>query len=601
VSLLLVVRDEDKSAPLLRWAVRLAHGAGDRLLILNVNYHTSTSDGEWTSVDSTWCRANIAMGDVLSSELDNLQILTRVVKGSDAFKTAQSVVKEEKPKLLLTNRNQQLDSDEEVKLVRNLLEHATCAVAVLRLGDTDGKNSKVLIPCGGGPHSKYALRLVQGVEEIQPTAFFVEPDADEVSEDVGYMRLRKIVSRAGLCQSEVNCKVVISDHVSQSIADETMTNEYGMMLHGASDVSTLRRKLFGTVSDKLLRVDDGTAIGVIRSAKPVGHRMRDAFERIVHLSVPQLSRDERIALFGEVEDKSRWSFDFAALMVLATSIASLGLLADSGAVVIGAMLVAPLMMPLLGGGLSLVQGNWPLWRRCQTAVLSGFLSALAIGLLSGLAARALGMALTSELEARGAPNALDLGVAFVSGLAASYCLARPKLSGALAGVAIAAALVPPIATTGIGISLGEMEVAKGAALLFGTNVVAIVFGAALNFYTAGIRGRSGASGLWSKRIFIVFALLCVGLTVPLTSKLISKVTRPVSIVKQLNEVELSGARVITVAPSGRENGVRVMVVRVASPTPLTQAQVKSMHKVLAERYKKGVIMRVRTELVNEVR
>ena len=90
----------------------------------------------------------------------------------------------------------------------------------------------------------------------------------------------------------------------------------------------------------------------------------------------------------------------------------------------------------------------------------------------------------------GGPNLLDMGVAFLSGIAAAYCLARPGLSSALAGVAIAAALVPPIATTGIAIAFGELSVAAGAALLFATNVVAIILGSALNFWVAGIRGKS---------------------------------------------------------------------------------------------------------------
>jgi len=221
----------------------------------------------------------------------------------------------------------------------------------------------------------------------------------------------------------------------------------------------------------------------------------------------------------EIEGKARWSFDFAALMGMATLIASLGLLANSGAVVIGAMLVAPLMMPLIGSGLAVVQGNWPLWARGMKAVGLGFLAALIIGLLSGLLARVAGFTLTDELTARGNPTLLDLGIAFVSGVAASYCLARPKLSGALAGVAIAAALVPPIATVGITVSLGAWSVATGAALLFGTNVVTVILGSAFNFWLAGLRGR-GEGGEWRRRMLIFLMLACIGCAVPLTLVLI---------------------------------------------------------------------------------
>ena len=138
---------------------------------------------------------------------------------------------------------------------------------------------------------------------------------------------------------------------------------------------------------------------------PVGDRVRERVGRLLSLTVPQLGRDERIQLFSEMEGRARWSFDFAVLMILATLIAGLGLLADSAAVVIGAMLVAPLMTPLLGGGLAMVQGNWPLWKQCQKAVLLGFFSALVIGAMLGGVARLIGMGLTGELMARGETDA----------------------------------------------------------------------------------------------------------------------------------------------------------------------------------------------------
>lgn len=370
------------------------------------------------------------------------------------------------------------------------------------------------------------------------------------------------------------------------------------MLIGASNTGTLRRKLFGTLPDKLLKGPEGLAVGVVRAALPTGRRMREALGHFMRLRVPQLERDERIALVDEVEGKARWTFDFAALMILATSIAGLGLLADSAAVVIGAMLVAPLMMPLIGGGLSLVQGNWPLWRRSQRAVLMGFLAALGIGLLLGWGARLMGFGLTSELAARGEPTLLDLGVAFVSGIAASYCLARPTLSGALAGVAIAAALVPPIATVGICLSLGEVATARGAALLFGTNVVAIVLGAAANFFFAGIRGRS-AGGLWAQRLFIVFALTCAGLAVPLTSVLIGKVTVPRMMERSLNEVAENGGYRLVKLRKSRPGGEKLIVLELAGPEAPGDELVEELRKAAEEEAGESVKLRIRTLLETE--
>jgi len=265
------------------------------------------------------------------------------------------------------------------------------------------------------------------------------------------------------------------------------------------------------------------------------------------------------------------------------------------------MLVAPLMMPLLGGGLSLVQGNWPLWRSCQASVLLGFLSALIIGCLLGLIARVLDMSMTSELLARGEPSTLDLGVAFVSGIAASYCLARPRLSGALAGVAIAAALVPPIATTGICLAVGNYAVAQGAALLFGTNVVAIVIGAAVNFYIAGIRGKQRASGVWSRRFFIIFALLMAGLLVPLSSVLISRIAGPEEVKMALRqEGELYGLEIKKVLRGSMVDEVQELEILLESSTPLTIEMMKALKNRAEEETGKAIKLRIRTILISEM-
>ena len=164
----------------------------------------------------------------------------------------------------------------------------------------------------------------------------------------------------------------------------------------------------------------------------------------------------------------------------------------------------------------------------------------------GFLARWLNLGMTDQLRMRGEPNSLDLGIAFVSGIAASYCIARPKLSGALAGVAIAAALVPPIATVGIGLALGQTEVALGVALLFGTNIVAIVLGAGLNFMLAGISGIHKA-GAWGRRSLITLILVCLGLAVPLTSVLLSRLSRSVRLESAIESKLPEGVKLVSVS------------------------------------------------------
>ena len=446
--------------------------------------------------------------------------------GVDRRRRILNAAKDEWPGLLVIGKQAGVKSEDlNLRFSTDIFEKAVCQVLVVRVSDDlASPGQRILVPCAGGRHSRRALKLAKALSDSGTVAFQVRPEADELSDELGHQDLRRIVKRAGLNPKEILSRVRLGEDFTELLGEEMGDESYGMLLIGASDSGTLRRKLFGTLPERLLSRENGLTVGVIRAERSKGHRFQEFVGRMVHLSIPQLNRTERLALFDEVESKSRWNFDFAALMMLATGIAGMGLLANSGAVVIGAMLVAPLMMPLIGTGLSLVQGNWPLARQAMGAVGRGFCFAFALSLALGFLARCLDLGLTDQLRMRGEPNSLDLGIAFVSGIAASYCIARPKLSGALAGVAIAAALVPPIATVGIGLALGQTTVALGAALLFGTNIVAIVLGVGLNFMLAGISGIHKA-GAWGRRSLIVLILVCLGLAVPLTSVLISRLSR----------------------------------------------------------------------------
>jgi uncharacterized hydrophobic protein (TIGR00271 family) len=223
------------------------------------------------------------------------------------------------------------------------------------------------------------------------------------------------------------------------------------------------------------------------------------------------------------------------LILLSTSIAGLGLLQNSTAVVVGAMLVAPLMTPIVGAGLALTQGNRHLVRHAGKSVGIGFLGALAVGLVLGAIVPTDG--LSGEVLARTHPTLLDLAVALVSGVAAAYALARPNLSAALPGVAIAAALVPPVASIGIAAAHGAFGRAIGATLLFGTNVVAIILGSAATLFVLGIRGNKDRRQPWvTPLLSTLLVVLCV-FAVPLSTWLMDQVRSerlPQSLVEQIS-------------------------------------------------------------------
>jgi len=183
-----------------------------------------------------------------------------------------------------------------------------------------------------------------------------------------------------------------------------------------------------------------------------------------------LTADEKIVVTQDIRQSATSSFDFFLLVVLSCSIATLGLVTDSPAVIIGAMLVAPLMSSIIGIGMSSITGDSFLARNSATALLRGAVLAVLLSSLMTLINSKLPFVvlqeLPSEVLARTHPSPIDLGIALAGGLAAAYALTRPNISAALPGVAIATALMPPLCTVGVGLALTRWDVAGGRSPAF---------------------------------------------------------------------------------------------------------------------------------------
>lgn len=178
---------------------------------------------------------------------------------------------------------------------------------------------------------------------------------------------------------------------------------------------------------------------------------------------------------AEVEKNGRLSYPLVFLTLASCAIATLGLLLNSVAVIIGAMLIAPLMGPIVLFGFSIAHTNTAMAARGGLALLIGVAGALATAIV--IVKLAPFIPPTPEILARTSPNLFDLLIAVFSGLAAGYAIIRGQ-SGVVVGVAIATALMPPLAVVGYGIATAEPEIFKGAALLFLTNMLAIAFSVA---------------------------------------------------------------------------------------------------------------------------
>jgi uncharacterized hydrophobic protein (TIGR00271 family) len=178
-----------------------------------------------------------------------------------------------------------------------------------------------------------------------------------------------------------------------------------------------------------------------------------------------------------------WAWRFTIMLTFSVVVAVMGLSADSAAVVIGAMLLAPLMQPVLATAacLSMSLFGRALWALIRVLTATAWCIMIAY-VLSRLIPDG---PLPGEVEARTRPDIRDLVVALAAGAAGAYATVRRDASSALPGVAVAVALVPPLATVGITLEAAEPELAVGAALLYGTNLAAIIFAGVMVFIATG--------------------------------------------------------------------------------------------------------------------
>jgi uncharacterized hydrophobic protein (TIGR00271 family) len=319
-------------------------------------------------------------------------------------------------------------------------------------------------------------------------------------------------------------------------------------------------------------------------------------EETIQRFVPQIERENRIALVDRLQSSAAWNFDFLALMVLSTTMAAMGLIQNSAAVVIGAMLVAPLMTPLLGLGLALVQGNPVLARLSFRSVALGLFVSLLVGFLVGLCTLSF-QEPTREMLARGGPGLLDLFVAFAAGLAAAYASCRPGLIAALPGVAIAAALVPPIATSGLALSLGDFALALGALLLFGINMVTIVLASVISLLAVGIRNIKKTSR-WTV-IFgsaVIVSVLALGVYLSLQPREYELTEKlPSGLLEAVQESLGTDYRLDGLAVAYDELGVQLNV-QVVGNAPAPKEMATAVRTLISDHYDQPVRVRLLTRI-----
>jgi uncharacterized hydrophobic protein (TIGR00271 family) len=498
---LAAVRDEGDLRPLLGLACSLARAHDGEVRLLTV-----TRSGARPS----WLKLPLPEDDC-----DHVPVDEVVRSGTNVGAIILQEVRQIEPDTLVLGWSGQPQRGRYLlgRTLDPVIQTAPCDVIVLR-GECVDSVQRVLIPVGGGPDAPRSFDIARALApEATLTALYVASERLGPSEAlVGRERLDTLMQ--GLRDpSHVQTRVVWAKGSVEGILDEAARG-YDLLIVGAGRENVMGRFLFGDIS-QTISVNSPIPTMVVR------HRLtyaRSLVQRIwarVFGLAPTLTAQEQATVYRNVRRGSQPSTDFFVLITLASGIASIGLLLNSPAVIIGAMLVAPLMSAILGMGLSIVKGDGRFFWRALSTTIRGMLLAVFTGAVVGLIVP--GASLTPEVLSRAHPSLLDLGVALVSGAAAAYAMSRPKVSAALAGVAIAAALAPPLTAVGIGLVLRQWWAAGGALLLFLTNVVSIVAAGGLTFFLLGFRpepGRPGQTVLMRRGVRSIAVLLLL-LTIPL--------------------------------------------------------------------------------------
>lgn len=309
----------------------------------------------------------------------------------------------------------------------------------------------------------------------------------------------------------------------------------------------------------------------------------------------------RAAIRESVSAGAALNAPYLAMNVAAAFIAGFGLMENSPAVIIGAMLIAMLYGPIIGIAMALAVADLRLLGRALLTEVVGAACVLAVGCLIGFSTPHL--VIGSEILSRTAPDLLDLLIALVGGLAGAFTLLSPSLSSVIVGVAIATALVPPMTTCGILLARGLPEAALGAFLLFLANFSAIAFGAMVVFLGAGY--RPAATEKVQK--VIVPRLVSVALLLILAFHLYGTLRRTSAQVILQRNIQSVLAEAIERVPGARlaevqlvpEQGETTAWVVIRTPKPFTPQQVAHLNDLVDTAAGRNIGLTVRSVITAE--
>ncbi len=320
-------------------------------------------------------------------------------------------------------------------------------------------------------------------------------------------------------------------------------------------------------------------------------KIKDDIEKFIDPFHIDKKRQEKV--YDEIKENAKGDFDFFVLTIFSGIIITLGLVVNSSAVVIGGMLLAPLVWPILSLSMAIIKGKSRLMQNSiftlfrSTAII--FVIALFLGFMSPDYALQGG-----EFLSRTSPTIFELFIALAAGFIGAFVITYPKIGAAIAGVVIAAALVPPLAVMGISVSHGNLGMAGGAFILFMSNLIAVTFSSSILFLVARFKGPSSEKGQEQRKSNIRWTLVFLFvMTIPLfliTSKII-KENNQQDIIRDVVLVVIPDSNITDVKVS-ENNNISTVNVIIQYSGDLTEKQINELKDILSTKMNKIVVPRI---------
>ncbi len=480
-----------------------------------------------------------------------------------------------------------------------VIQQAACDVVVLRK-DYPVAARRVLIPTAGGPN---AARAVEMLHRMLPQAEIVPlyvalRHLGSAEELIGHERLLAITKNLPP-DVHVSPKVITAENPLAGILQEAAQG-YDLLMVGAGAEGLIDRFIFGDLPQTILHRSPIPTLVVRRRLTNLRHLQRRVWLRLFDF-MPQVDAEAKSTAYKSIQRGIRHDTDYSLTLALAAIFAALGLLLDSPEVIVGAMMVAPLMAAILGMGLNIVLGEPRNFWRALVMTLRGIIIAVMTGLAVGFIVP--DAQITHEIMAFSHPSLLDLGIALTAGITAAYAVSRNNVSEAFAGVAVAAALTPPLANTGLMISMQRFDLAWGALLLFITNLIAIIASGALAFLWLGFRPRPGdmdpeRKTLLQRGLGGVVALLIL-VTIPLTiltheSAVTARLQEDVETALQAEVTNLPGATLVEwqLGSEAANDETLQLNITLRVPTALKYADARKLQEEVARRLERPVALAI---------